>query len=243
MFYNSFRHQLHGHFYCAPKRLLTTSTHSKTAPKLVVITGLGNPPDQYANTRHNAGHLVLDCLIPQLVENTNSVSKNKWKNKTNSLSYYISPKTQNESIKAPIQYVFVKVDGCFMNLSGQVLLPFWRSSVIAEWQKLHSMGEVHHIVLHDELEKPLGECQWRKFGTSAKGHNGLRSIDSCNTSAKKGPSGNVAYSKIGIGIDRPANGENIANYVLSRFSRAELELLQKKTIPGVLKLLKQHGLA
>ncbi|KAL6942602.1 hypothetical protein ACO0QE_003785 [Hanseniaspora vineae] len=243
MFFRFTRSPLCHNLACTSQRFTATSSPSETNPKLVVITALGNPPDQYANTRHNAGHVIFDSLIPQLVEKNTALLKNKWRNKSYSLSYFLSPKPQNETAKTSIQYMFVKVDGCFMNLSGQVLLPFWKSSVITDWQKSNRAGEIQHIVVHDELEKPLGECQWRKFGTSAKGHNGLRSIDSCNASAKKGHSSGVVYSKIGIGIDRPPKGEDIANYVLSRFSRVELETLQRKTVPNAFKLLKIHGLA
>ncbi len=72
------------------------------------------------------------------------------------------------------------------------------------------------LVLHDSLEhNPLAVIKPR-FGVSAKGHNGLRSIES---SLKKG----TAFWRMSLGIGRP-NGrvrDGVSDWVLGKLSYQE----------------------
>ena len=71
------------------------------------------------------------------------------------------------------------------------------------------------VILHDELELRLGEIKVKKGGTSAKGHNGLKSI-------KERLQG-VQYTRIGVGIGRPESRapDDVARYVLTKTTPAE----------------------
>lgn len=91
------------------------------------------------------------------------------------------------------------------------------------------------LILHDELQVELGKFQIRKPGTSARGHNGLKSI---NLTV-----GNH-YWKVGVGIGRPQTLEktsDVLNYVLSKFDPEQLETLDHEVFPkivlGIEKLL------
>jgi PTH1 family peptidyl-tRNA hydrolase len=68
------------------------------------------------------------------------------------------------------------------------------------------------LVIYDDLDLPLGRIRLRQKG-SAGGHNGIKS-----TIAHLGTQN---FNRIRVGIDRPKNGMNIADYVLSPFSKAE----------------------
>ena len=74
-------------------------------------------------------------------------------------------------------------------------------------------------MVHDDLEQKLGRYRLVK-GTSFKGHNGLRSIESSLGGYKD-------FTRIGIGIDRPLERDPaaVAKYVLSDFSNDEMAIL------------------
>jgi PTH1 family peptidyl-tRNA hydrolase len=70
------------------------------------------------------------------------------------------------------------------------------------------------IVIHDELDLPLGSVRV-KTGGGHGGHNGLRSIIE--------HAGSAEFIRVRIGIGRPAPEMDSAGYVLSAFSADERE--------------------
>lgn len=72
------------------------------------------------------------------------------------------------------------------------------------------------IVIHDDLDLPFGTVKF-KVGGGHGGHNGLRSIDSHI---------GKDYIRVRIGIGKPENKADVANYVLSNFSKEELNKLE-----------------
>ena len=91
----------------------------------------------------------------------------------------------------------------FMNASGESIIS------IAEY---YNVPNNDIIIIHDDLDLPFGTVKY-KIGGGHGGHNGLRSID--NHIGKD-------YIRIRIGIGKPENKEDVANYVLSNFSKDEL---------------------
>lgn len=92
----------------------------------------------------------------------------------------------------------------YMNHSGKVI-PFLLKKGIKPEEIL---------VVHDELEKPFGFVGFR-LGGSARGHNGLRSIISvCGDN----------FPRLRIGIDRPENKEDVADYVLAKFTESHQDI-------------------
>jgi PTH1 family peptidyl-tRNA hydrolase len=80
------------------------------------------------------------------------------------------------------------------------------------------------IIVHDDLDLPFGTVRY-KIGGGAGGHNGLRSLDSHI---------GKDYVRVRVGIGKPANKSDVANYVLSNFSKQELELLYSTIIPHII---------
>jgi len=81
------------------------------------------------------------------------------------------------------------------------------------------------IIIHDDLDLPFGTIKF-KIGGKDGGHNGLKSLDSYI---------GKDYKRVRVGIGKPQNKEDIVKYVLSNFSKDELEELYSKIIPYVIK--------
>lgn len=97
-----------------------------------------------------------------------------------------------------------------MNVSGAGVAAAWR-----QFQK-ESRGEpTRLVVVHDELELGLGQVKVKSGTASAKGHNGLKSIN--------GLLNGNDYTRIGVGIGRPESREpdTVAAYVLRKMSGVE----------------------
>ncbi|HEU4950141.1 MAG TPA: aminoacyl-tRNA hydrolase [Candidatus Deferrimicrobiaceae bacterium] len=85
----------------------------------------------------------------------------------------------------------------YMNRSGTAVAPVYRS--FAE-------GPGDLIVLHDDLDFPPGQVRLKRGGGTG-GHNGLRSLQEAL--------GTAAFLRVRIGIGRPPEGVDPADYVLS----------------------------
>lgn len=116
-----------------------------------VIVGLGNPGQQYQNTRHNVGFMMVDAYADahQLV----------WKEEKNFEAMVATGHIQDEKVMLvkPLTY---------MNLSGR--------SVQAITRYYH-IDEEELLVISDDLDLAVGRIRLRQKGSSG-GHNGLKSI-------------------------------------------------------------------
>jgi peptidyl-tRNA hydrolase, PTH1 family len=148
-----------------------------------VIIGLGNPGKKYERTRHNAGFMAVDQLGRRL-----GISISQEKHHAFVGKGVIGA---HEAILAKPQ--------TYMNESGRSAAALLRDAYL-------TAGAL--IVLHDELDLPLGAVRV-KTGGGHGGHNGLRSIIE--------HLGTADFIRIRIGIGRPAPGMDTADYVLSPF--------------------------
>jgi PTH1 family peptidyl-tRNA hydrolase len=94
----------------------------------------------------------------------------------------------------------------FMNASGESIIN------IVEY---YNIPNENVIIVHDDLDLPFGTIKF-KLGGGHGGHNGLRSIDA-----------NIGkdYLRVRFGIGKPAPKGDVANYVLSDFTKEELSKL------------------
>lgn len=154
-----------------------------------LIVGLGNPGPEYALTRHNIGFMAVDALAGPA-------------RFTSKFQGLVTPRSiEGESC------LLLKPQ-TYMNLSGK--------SVQAA-ASFYKIPPEHIIVLHDELDLPLGRLRIKQGG-GANGHNGLKDIDE-----KLGPD----YWRIRLGIGHPGTKEQVHDHVLSRFSSEEMEAANK----------------
>jgi PTH1 family peptidyl-tRNA hydrolase len=113
-------------------------------------------------------------------------------------------------------FLFLK-PSTYMNLSGESVV------LVKNFYKIENDNI---IVIHDDLDLKLGALKFKRGGSSG-GHNGLKSIDKYI--------GNDYY-RIRIGIGRPERKEEVVNYVLSDFTKDELECV-KTTFPIIKKAI------
>ena len=122
----------------------------KKAPVTWLIAGLGNPGDQYEDTRHNVGFMVADELGER---GRFSIQKLKYRALTNTAVIG----GQGALVMKPVTY---------MNLSGEA---------VGEAARFYKIAPDHVLVFSDDVDLPLGKLRIRTGG-SAGGHNGLKSI-------------------------------------------------------------------
>jgi len=87
------------------------------------------------------------------------------------------------------------------------------------------------IVIHDDLDLPFGALRFKQGGGSG-GHNGLKSIDEMI---------GRDYMRVRMGIDKPQYKSQVADYVLSPFSKEEHQNLSswiEKAAKATLELTK-----
>ena len=115
-----------------------------------LIVGLGNPGDEYKNTRHNVGFMAIDHYVGDAM----------WKSKFNGL--YCDKVINGEKI------LFLKPT-TYMNLSG---------NCVVEFVNFYKINSDDILVIQDDLDLPFLKFKL-KYKSSCGGHNGMRSIINC----------------------------------------------------------------
>jgi len=160
-----------------------------------LIVGLGNPGRIYANNRHNIGFSCLNYFARQ--------QGIRWDRKQ------CQARTGTGEVEG--SKVVLAKPQTYMNLSGQAV-----SRLVNKFNiKLSDL-----IVIHDDLDLPLGKVRTRLGGSSA-GHKGVESIIT--------ELGSQDFVRLRVGISRPEPTEDasqisesdIVRYVLSDFTPDE----------------------
>jgi len=113
--------------------------------------------------------------------------------------------TSNEIARGVVNGVNVQliIPMKFMNESGRAIRLFLG---------YYRLSAEELIVVLDDAALPFGTLRLREFG-SAGGHNGLKSIEE--------HVGTQRYVRLRMGIGQPKTGQDLADYVLERFSADE----------------------
>lgn len=114
-----------------------------------LIVGLGNPGDEYRNTRHNIGFMVLDAFA--------KASNAVYEDKRYGFVAHTSVKNCQLVLLKPTTY---------MNLSG---------NAVRYWMNKENIDPEHLLVVADDLALPVGKMRLRGKGGNG-GHNGLGNI-------------------------------------------------------------------
>ena len=170
-----------------------------------LIVGLGNPGRSYAHNRHNIGFMCLNYFARK-----QGIRFDRKQGKARTGSGEVGG-----------DKVILAKPQTFMNLSGQSVSPLVNRFDIA-------LDDL--LVIHDDLDLPLGKIRLRCGGSSG-GHKG---VDSIIFSL-----GNQNFPRLRVGIGRPAaaenhaeGGEGIIPYVLSDFTPEEKQIVTQ-VIPRV----------
>ena len=176
-------------------------------PPHTLIAGLGNPGPKYERNRHNFGFMAVDALLDAGSARQLSMGKDG--------DLY--------SLRLP------GIDGdmlvikpmTFMNLSGRAV------AYALNYYKL-SVEEL--VVVHDELDLPLGRMRMKKGGGLA-GHNGLKSIAA--------ETGSQDFVRLRLGIGRPQGRIDVSSWVLNNFLPEERETAEK-VLPAAVAALRLY---
>jgi PTH1 family peptidyl-tRNA hydrolase len=153
----------------------------------LLFVGLGNPGERYRKTRHNLGFRVVDLV---------------------SREFDISLKERKDlllgSTKIDKVEIFLAKPLTFMNRSGVAVA------------SLHKDIEPQLLVLiHDDMDIPLGNIKIRKRGASA-GHRGVQSVIDML--------GREDFCRIRIGVGRPEGPAE--EFLLSEFTEEEEKMAE-----------------
>lgn len=185
----------------------------------MLIVGLGNPGEEYKNSRHNTGRIILE-----------NISKNndfsEWRDNMKLKSLCAKGEIDNE------KFDFLLPE-TFMNNSGNAVC-----QIIDDKKKLKNL-----VVVYDDMDLPLGSLKI-SFNRSSGGHNGLESIIKRVKSQefiriRIGVSPHTLTGK----IKKPKGEEAILKFLLGKYKEDELKEIKKisKKVSEILFMLKREG--
>lgn len=124
------------------------------------------------------------------------------------------------------QRVLWQLPETYMNLSGQA---------VGEVVRYYKLDPLQVVVFHDDLDLALGRVRIKRGGGNA-GHNGLRSIQQ--------HLGTANFVRVRLGIGRPEAGQEVSQFVLTRFTPEERRLVEPllEGLPEVVPLLLEDDL-
>ena len=159
-----------------------------------LVVGLGNPGEKYVNVRHNLGFELLE----------------EFRKKENLADWDYQDKFKSEIIKIGNDLILVRPQ-TFVNLSGLAI------SALVNFFKIEPADV---IVIHDDLDLPLGKIKVR-LGGSGAGHHGVESV------IKELGTDQFVRVRLGIGNEKSHSGEHkrisfsAEKFVLEDFSSKE----------------------
>jgi len=165
---------------------------------MYLVIGLGNPDEQYKNTRHNVGYRFVDALIKF------------WQTNYSFTDFKFTKKYKAEIARGEFdgKKIIMAKPTTYMNLSGEAIY------LVEQYYKI---PEHNIIAIHDDMDIPLGQFKI-SYDSSAAGHRGVQSlIDHLQTQE---------FVRVRIGIGKPA-ATTPEKYVLENFTAQENEILEK----------------
>lgn len=161
-----------------------------------IIVGLGNPGIAYSNSRHNIGFM---CISRFAKDHQITFDKKQGQARVG----------LGEVSRQPVVLARPQT---FMNASGEAV-----SYLVNRYKAVAD----DLIVIHDDMDLPLGKIRIRRGGRSA-GHKGIESIIGCLDDPD--------FIRVRVGIGRPeANGEKdkkeVIGFVLDNFNDDEVKII------------------
>lgn len=178
-----------------------------------LLVGLGNPGEEYAHTRHNAGRMIVEKFVK---ENDGT----PWKTDSGSQSLL-------SQVKIGSHTAITALPETFMNKSGLA---------VGYLTKSKTVPPERIIIVHDDLDLPLGTIKI-SFARGAGGHKGVISIEKALKTnefvrIRVGVSGETPSGK----IKKPKGDEKVIKHVIGDFKKDE-ETDLKKVIKKCLEVI------
>lgn len=185
----------------------------------MLIVGLGNPGEEYKNSRHNTGRIILENITKG-----NNFSEFKDNIKLKSLS------SKGEINGEKFDFLLPET---FMNNSGNAVC-----QIINDKKKLKNL-----VVVYDDMDLPIGSLKI-SFNRSSGGHNGLESIIKRVKSQefvriRIGVSPHTPTGK----IKKPKGEEAILKFLLGKYKEDELNEIKKisKKVAEIIEMISSEG--
>lgn len=160
-----------------------------------LVVGLGNRGKEYRDTRHNFGFLAVDELARKMDVPFCRLSSLEAEVAVGELD------SRSVALVKPLTY---------MNLSGRAV------AVLAKFYQLRGPAQI--IIIHDDLDIPLGKIKIKSGGGSG-GHKGVQSvIESLGTNE---------FLRIRLGIGLEERPIDVIGYVLTPFAPEEQDARQR----------------
>ncbi len=179
------------------------------------LIGLGNPGDEYENTRHNTGRMVVEAFAK-----ANKFDDFEEDKKTLSL------RTEGKIGKEKITCLLPET---FMNKSGSALKKIITSK----------KGARKLIVAHDDVDLAFGKFKI-SFGKGSAGHKGVESVMRA-VKTKDFYRVRVGISPASPkGKLKKPKGEKMLDFLMAKFKPAEEKILKKtikKIVPEIEKMI------
>jgi len=153
-----------------------------------VIIGLGNPGPEYRKTRHNVGFWAINILAE------------RW-NIQLSRRMFLSLIGEGHLKGEKILLVQPET---YMNRSGEAA---------GQLRNFYRLELSDFIVIHDDLDLPLGQVRVKRGGGGAGGNRGVASLIAAF--------GSKAFVRIKVGIGRPPGRLDPTDFVLQPFTPQE----------------------
>lgn len=191
---------------------------------MFIIVGLGNPGEEYKDTRHNVGRMALEAF-----RTANGFSE--WE--------------ENKSLKALVSEgklkkhtVMLVEPETFMNKSGDTVGKIKE----IKFKTQHKQKTTENlVVVHDDLDLPLGRMKI-SFNKSSGGHKGVESVIKAIKTE--------GFTRVRIGIS-PSNAKGevkkprdvVGDFIVEPFKPKELEAIKKeaKQVAEALSMLVLEG--
>ena len=157
-----------------------------------LVVGLGNPGKEYEKTRHNAGFMVIAKLLDEL--------HLKLDNKKFNALYTIYRKGSEK--------IVIMEPQTYMNGSGQA---------VEELMHYYDIDPEDLLVIHDDLDLPVGKLRLRTSGSSG-GQKGMGDI--INHLGTK----DIKRIRLGVSHDRSVDTKD---YVLGTFSKEDAKIFDE----------------
>jgi PTH1 family peptidyl-tRNA hydrolase len=184
-----------------------------------IFVGLGNPGDEYKETRHNTGRMLVEWFGKSLDA--------EWK-----LDKKLNATVAKVKVgKTPVTLVLPET---FMNNSGKSVKPLITSVKSAE--KL--------MVIYDDLDLPFGTNKI-SFNKSSGGHRGLESIiKSIKTEKFARVRVGISPTTPSGKIKKPKGEDAVTKVILGKFKEEEIKDLKKlsKSVNEALEVFVSEGL-
>lgn len=168
-----------------------------------VIVGLGNPGEEYKNTRHNVGRIVMEKFLA-----TFDFPEMEYSKKYQALA------TEGKIGREKVLALWPET---FMNKSGASI-----SSLITSKKKAENL-----IVVHDDLDMPIGKIKI-SFNRGTGGHRGVLSIvKKIKTEGFVRVRVGVSPATPSGKTKKPIGDKNVEKFILGEWRSSETDILKK----------------